>query len=112
MATAVTWLVSRLSLFLFLVLRWVIAENVTSHKYVDPKGNSSFEECFPNSAYSFPTLLPNWVSGVLEYRIFSPLSVDTSIRVSCSLAGILLFHRKWNTYPVQFGGLVFNAREI
>ncbi|XP_010781738.1 tRNA (guanine-N(7)-)-methyltransferase non-catalytic subunit wdr4-like [Notothenia coriiceps] len=78
-----------------------MAENVTSHRYVDPKGNSSFRACFLNSGYSFSTPHQNCVSGVLEYLIFRLLSEDTSMRSSCSLAGMLLLMHVTNGLRTQ-----------
>ncbi|XP_010777167.1 digestive organ expansion factor-like [Notothenia coriiceps] len=51
--------------------------------------------------YSFSTPHQNCVSGVLEYLIFRLLSEDTSMRSSCSLAGMLLLMHVTNGLRTQ-----------
>lgn len=70
------------NLSLWYVFIWVKAEEVTSHRNLDPKDKGSLGPYFPKSGHC------NSVLSVC--LILSPQSEDTSINCSCSQGSLLL----------------------
>ncbi len=105
--TAIIRLFSTLNLLLCYVLIWVKAEEVTSHKKLDPKDKGSLRPYFPKSGHC---------DSVLSVcLIFSPQSEDTSI--NCFLqcrkpAAAALSPTEMVPHPVQFNRCSVNITQI